>query len=350
MIQIGEVYIREAQEADAPELANVHLNSWREAYRGIFPQDYLDQLPTSFKQRMNWWTKSLREKKYTVSVAEANTGLIGFSLLGTARDESMKDRIELGAIYLFEKWKGKGIGHALMRYCFHQALENGFKKSYCWVVDKNPTRSFYERTGGRLNDLKKTDEIGGEIVNEVSYSWDDLESFKITEPITVKFNAEKMSYLVDEITDLLHRSYGALAARGMHYTASHQPASRTLERLCEGESYVLFLGKKVVGTISLVGAKSDNPCEYYMKPGVYSFHQFAVDPSLQGKRIGSRMMDMIEQRALELGAKEIALDTSEKADNLISMYEKRGYRFVQHIQWSTVNYSSVIMTKNLGAD
>ena len=49
------------------------------------------------------------------------------------------------------------------------------------------------------------------------------------------------------------------------------------------------------------------------------------------------------------GFKEIALDTCEDAESLISYYEKRGYRFVEHVQWDPkiVNYRSVVMSKSL---
>jgi GNAT superfamily N-acetyltransferase len=37
--------------------------------------------------------------------------------------------------------------------------------------------------------------------------------------------------------------------------------------------------------------------------------------------IGSRLMELVEVRAREMGAAELALDTSERANDLITMYE-----------------------------
>jgi hypothetical protein len=34
--------MREAQPQDAAEVARVHVRSWQVAYRGLFPDDYLD--------------------------------------------------------------------------------------------------------------------------------------------------------------------------------------------------------------------------------------------------------------------------------------------------------------------
>ncbi len=162
-----------------------------------------------------------------------------------------------------------------------------------------------------------------------------------------KFDSELHENLLEQLTSILHSAYKPLAEKGMRYLASHQPTSKTLERLCEGESYLIFLKDELIGTVTLYTEKLDSTCEYYRKQGVYSFGQFAVVPSLQGKGIGSRAMDFVENRAKEIGAKELALDTSEHAEHLIKMYQKRGYKIVDHTQWDVTNYLSVIMSKDL---
>ena len=59
-------------------------------------------------------------------------------------------------------------------------------------------------------------------------------------------------------------------------------------------------------------------------------------------------MDWAEARACETGAAEIALDTAETADDLIRFYSRRGYRFIEHVNWGdAVNYRSVVMSKTI---
>lgn len=41
-LQVADTIIRKATIEDAAEIANVHLNSWREAYRNLLPQDFLE--------------------------------------------------------------------------------------------------------------------------------------------------------------------------------------------------------------------------------------------------------------------------------------------------------------------
>jgi ribosomal protein S18 acetylase RimI-like enzyme len=68
----------------------------------------------------------------------------------------------------------------------------------------------------------------------------------------------------------------------------------------------------------------------------------------QGLGLGKKLMDFVEDYATRVGAREMALDTSEHAHHLISIYKNRGYRFVEYAQWDETNYRSVILSKPLG--
>ncbi|MEQ1852103.1 MAG: bifunctional GNAT family N-acetyltransferase/class I SAM-dependent methyltransferase, partial [Chthoniobacteraceae bacterium] len=63
--------------------------------------------------------------------------------------------------------------------------------------------------------------------------------------------------------------------------------------------------------------------------------------------LGQRLMHVIEQRALQHGAAELALDTAEGATHLVRWYERLGFRFIQHVSWDETNYRSVVMSKRL---
>ena len=150
-----------------------------------------------------------------------------------------------------------------------------------------------------------------------------------------------------ELTELLHRAYAPLAAAGMRYLASHQDAEVTARRAASGECYVAVCAGRVVGTVTLGPPGGGQGAPYYERPGVCAFQQFAVEPEFQRLGVGARLMDTIEARAAELGAAEIALDTSENAHDLISRYERRGYRIVTRVDWDVTNYVSVVMAKRL---
>lgn len=49
----------------------------------------------------------------------------------------------------------------------------------------------------------------------------------------------------------------------------------------------------------------------------------------------------------ERGVRELGLDTSNHASDLIQFYTFKGYQFVEFVRWPEVNYRSVIMAKRL---
>lgn len=166
--------IRPAASGDESALARVHVQSWQEAYHGLIPQDYLDQLPSSIEKRTNNWKSTLANPERWTWVAEGSQGIVGFVLFGTPRDENREGYVELGAIYLLASEKGKGIGFSLLSAGFNKMRDLGYKKSYFWVLENNPTIKFYERSGARFSGHTKDDEIGGKQFKELAYDWHSL--------------------------------------------------------------------------------------------------------------------------------------------------------------------------------
>lgn len=165
--------------------------------------------------------------------------------------------------------------------------------------------------------------------------------------LTIRPFAERDS--AADLTDLLHRSYASLAAMGLRFFATHQSVEQTLERIRDGACYVGEIDGCIVATIIYHAPERSGGCDWYERPDVATFGQFAVEPELQRNGYGGRLMDHVEALAASDGAAEIALDTAEPAHHLIAYYTRRGYRIVGHTQWDVTNYRSVIMSKNLAA-
>ncbi len=154
---------------------------------------------------------------------------------------------------------------------------------------------------------------------------------------------------VTAITELLHVAYAPLAAMGFKYLATHQDEATTQRRLQSGISIVAELDGVIVGTVTLRAPKAESRCAWYSQSGVWSFGQFAVRPDLARNGLGTRLMSVIEESALQHGATELALDTAEGATHLIRWYERLGFRLIQHVSWDETNYRSVVMSKRLTA-
>ncbi len=177
MHNLKDIKIRPARPGDVSEVANVHVNSWRETYRGLLPPKYLSNL--NFRKKIDAWMKVINEKeKFIVFVAEDRVGVIGFATFEAARDSQWEGHGEVSSIYLLSRFKGRGIGTALLQAGMKELMKRNFNRAYCWVLEGNPTVEFYERTGATFSGDMKDDEIAGQQIKELAYVWDSLDSFK----------------------------------------------------------------------------------------------------------------------------------------------------------------------------
>lgn len=154
---------------------------------------------------------------------------------------------------------------------------------------------------------------------------------------------------MEELTELLHRSYKRLGDMGLRFFATHQTPQQTRERVNDGECFVAEQEGKIVGTICLYTIRGSDSPALYRREDVAWFGQFAVAPELQTQGIGGRLLEHVEARAQELGMAELALDTAEGATHLIDFYGRRGWEIVGHTDWEVTNYRSVLMSKRIPA-
>lgn len=160
-----------------------------------------------------------------------------------------------------------------------------------------------------------------------------------------EFNPEIDS--VTELTKLLNRSYKQLADLGFRYHATFQDDDVTRDRVKDAYCLIGIKDGRIIATISYYAKCGKDYCNWYDKKGVGHFGQFGVDPALQKNGIGSTLIRLIEKYSFDNGDNELALDTAEGAEHLIEIYGKRGYRFIEYVQWPLTNYRSVVMSKKL---
>lgn len=161
---------------------------------------------------------------------------------------------------------------------------------------------------------------------------------------------------LQELTTLLHRAYAKQVAMGLQPLAGRQTVDITEKRVFSGECYVAVdhiplddarTKQKLVGTILFHESEESKGPPWFEKEEVASFSQLAVDPDYQGCGIGRMLLEIVERRALEEGAKELGLSMAEPDRELYDFYIRRGYRFVEHWKWPYTNYRSAILSKTL---
>ena len=156
------------------------------------------------------------------------------------------------------------------------------------------------------------------------------------------------AHSIAAVTELLHEAYGPLLAKGLRYYAATQSPKGTSWRLEAGAGIVVLLGREIIGTATYYDSYEGDECSWYRRREVGHFGQFAVKPEYQRLGIGTRMLGEMEAKAIAGGKSELALDTSEKSDDLIGYFAARGFRYIERVRWELTNYASVIMSKRLG--
>jgi len=89
--------LRAAESADAMSVARVHVRSWQSAYRGLLPNEYLDQLrPEDRAERYDFATRD-PQRPQTIVAVEAGV-IRGFATTAPSRDADLASYGELGAL------------------------------------------------------------------------------------------------------------------------------------------------------------------------------------------------------------------------------------------------------------
>ena len=165
--------IRIANREDIPQIARVHVDTWRTAYRGIVPGEFLAGL--SYERSAEAWRwildSSETDGNFTFAAEDESSGeIVGFANGGPERTGDPEYRGELNAIYILEQHQGGGLGRRLVTAVVSRLVERKIDSMLAWALVDNQACRFYERLGGRRVREKQA-EIGGKLLPEVAYGW-----------------------------------------------------------------------------------------------------------------------------------------------------------------------------------
>lgn len=166
--------IREAKPADAPAIAHVHVEAWRNAYAGQLPDAVL--VGMSRETHTTKWARVLGRQRHRDIVLVAETdeaGIIGFGSCGRARHGTLPHRGEVYTLYVHPDYQNQGVGRALLDGLFGALATRHVDSAVIWVLAANPSRFFYEVMGGRRVG-ERTEHLWGTTLDEVAYGWMNL--------------------------------------------------------------------------------------------------------------------------------------------------------------------------------
>jgi len=157
-------------KADIPDLARVHVQSWRAVYAGLLDASYLAGL--SVEERMLSWQRILAAGESSTWVARDEAGRVqAFLSHGPCRDrDAPPDRAEIWALYAHPDMWGRGAGRRLMDCALHTLRAQGMASVSLWVLRGNRRGiRFYEAAGfAEVPGSVQRFELGGSPVEELA--------------------------------------------------------------------------------------------------------------------------------------------------------------------------------------
>jgi GNAT superfamily N-acetyltransferase len=170
----SDLRIRTATEADVPHVARIHVDSWRDAYRGVIPDTAIDA--RTVEGAIAMWLAHLARYPANLTVAEERDGQIaGFSCAGPVTDAQRSGpyEFEVYAMHVRPDIRRNGFGAALLRDALRRARDDlGMRSMIVWTLEGlHLSRRFYEREGGAVVKHGHLS-VGGAEVPELAYGWE----------------------------------------------------------------------------------------------------------------------------------------------------------------------------------
>ena len=128
--------LESATAEDCRAIAEVHVESWQHAYKGILPQEYLASLSVAEREAM--WRRMVEREPSHLVLARNVDQIVGFVAFGASRDEGAPaDCAEIWAIYVKPACWSTGAGRLLWLEALQRILAEGYKSISLWVIVGN---------------------------------------------------------------------------------------------------------------------------------------------------------------------------------------------------------------------
>ncbi len=147
--------IRPAKQSDMAALGRVYAETWKEAYRGLLPDFFLDILtPETCTPKPDHIAPDRR--------LVADEG----DVIGTVTFSGG----EIQSLYVLPEYWSKGVGSALFREAVKVLKNRGFNTVTLWVQQGNDrARNFFEQMGMAPAGQTRDSEICGTYLTEIQY-------------------------------------------------------------------------------------------------------------------------------------------------------------------------------------
>jgi len=180
MTPTADVSVREATAADVSAIAEVQVQTWREAYGNILPRDVLDGLdPAVVEARWQVSIEGRSDARSHALVALDEGRMVGIAAVSPAsdEDEDPASTAEIGPLLVLPSAQGRGHGSRLLAAAIDVLRAEGTARAVCWVFQSDSgTQTFYESAGWALDGTARDLDAAGTLVREVRMHTDLTEA------------------------------------------------------------------------------------------------------------------------------------------------------------------------------
>lgn len=142
--------IRRKEKKDCKDIAHIVTVAWNETYKGIVPDEFLNNLYKNEKQRASFSFNKFDKKDNHQFVLEVDEKVVGFIKVGSANDTSYNKCGEIYALYIIIGYKGYGYGKKLVEIGIKELKNMGYDKMIIGCLQGNPSNEFYKHMGGKF--------------------------------------------------------------------------------------------------------------------------------------------------------------------------------------------------------
>ena len=161
-----------ASRDDAAAIAALHTESWRSAYRGLVPDDFLGDSIVADRRRV--WEERMAvaaDGDRLVLAAIEDEAMVGFTCV--LRDADPAWGPLLDNLHVKPACKGRGIGRDLFTASREwSAMVSPGQPMHLWVIEGNvEARRFYDRQQGEVVECQLLELTPGIHVPSLRYVW-----------------------------------------------------------------------------------------------------------------------------------------------------------------------------------
>ena len=167
-------YIIEKLNLDNVEYyARVNALAWKQSYKGIVNDDFLELIntePEIQKSILNL-KEGLKDNSRRFLLKYDNE-YVGVLRVRKTKYDKYTECGELGALYLLDSVKGKGLGKILFNKAINELKDMDYDKMIIGCLSLNPSNDFYKHMGGKLVDTNPLTLPNGQELMENLYYYE----------------------------------------------------------------------------------------------------------------------------------------------------------------------------------